>query len=125
MDDKLKGARCLVVGATGKIGRGAAKAFLKHGAQSVVIVGRNREKLADVTDGYLEGDKRVISVAQDVSTPEGAEKAARTVISEIGEIDHLVSSSGPWWDAGVDSFAKSFEALMKSIKEKRDKLLAV
>lgn len=100
MDDKLIGSRCLVIGATGNIGRGAAKAFLKHGAEKVVIVGRSREKLVDIALGYLDGDKRIINVAADVSTPEGAEKAARTVSSEVGEIDHLVSSSGPWWDAG-------------------------
>jgi NAD(P)-dependent dehydrogenase (short-subunit alcohol dehydrogenase family) len=100
MDDKLKGSRCLVVGATGNIGRGAAKAFLNHGAGTVVIVGRSREKLAGITNGYLGGDKRILQIVADVSTPEGAEKAAREVSSEVGEIDHLVSSSGPWWDAG-------------------------
>jgi 3-oxoacyl-[acyl-carrier protein] reductase len=100
MKGLLEGSRCVVVGATGNVGRGAAKAFLTQGAASVVLVGRDRERLDELARNYLDSDNRIALVTADPTVPEGALQASEAVRETVGEIDHLVSSSGPWWDAG-------------------------
>jgi NAD(P)-dependent dehydrogenase (short-subunit alcohol dehydrogenase family) len=100
MSDLFKGESCLVIGASGNIGRGAVKAFLKYGAARVVVLGRDRPRLEKLTNEYLGGDSRVTIIAADVSDMDGARRAAEKVKEEVGQIDHLVSSSGPWWDVG-------------------------
>ena len=49
----LKNKNCLVIGATGNIGRGAAKAFLQAGAHHVVILGRSEQRLEKLSREYL------------------------------------------------------------------------
>ena len=53
----LSGSKCVVFGATGEVGRGAAHAFLKRGAALVAIVGRDAQKLAAVKANYLGKQK--------------------------------------------------------------------
>jgi 3-oxoacyl-[acyl-carrier protein] reductase len=100
MGELLKGEKCLVIGATGNIGRGAAKAFLEHGADQVALLGRDEEKLSKLAREYLADDERVTKISSDITTPEGAEVAAEQLKSELGKVHHVVSSSGPWWDVG-------------------------
>jgi NAD(P)-dependent dehydrogenase (short-subunit alcohol dehydrogenase family) len=100
MKGLLEGSRCVVAGATGNVGRGAAKAFLAHGASAVVIAGRDRDRLEALAADYLGSDRRIIVVAADTSVPEGALRASELAGEKVGAIDHLVSSSGPWWDVG-------------------------
>jgi 2-hydroxycyclohexanecarboxyl-CoA dehydrogenase len=100
MYEKLNGSKCVVLGATGNIGRGAASSFLRHGASKVAIVGRNARKLESLRDTYLNKDSRVEITEADIATVEGAQSAAKKIKSTLGQIDHLVSSAGPWWNTG-------------------------
>jgi short-subunit dehydrogenase len=84
MNKTLKGNNCLIIGATGNIGRGAAKAFLQHGAERVIILGRQEHKLMDLARDYLDNDDRLLVISSDLSTPEGAQTAQQEVKSEAG-----------------------------------------
>jgi NAD(P)-dependent dehydrogenase (short-subunit alcohol dehydrogenase family) len=66
----------------------------------VLILGRNQAKLSKIADEYLDRNPRIKIVAADVSTSEGAEAAADKIRSEVGSLDHVVASSGPWWNVG-------------------------
>lgn len=111
----VAGSRVVVFGATGNVGRGAARAFLAAGAGSVIIVGRDAARLTELRDGYLGGDDRVHVVEADATTWEGAQEAAAHVdrLWEGEAPHHVVASSGPWWrtrllsDVDVDTYAKA------------------
>eukprot|EP00730_Choanoeca_flexa_P014671 TRINITY_DN6501_c0_g1_i3.p1 TRINITY_DN6501_c0_g1~~TRINITY_DN6501_c0_g1_i3.p1 ORF type:complete len:239 (+),score=49.65 TRINITY_DN6501_c0_g1_i3:313-1029(+) len=113
----LAGSKCIVFGATGEIGRGAAVAFLKHGARAVAIVGRNAGKIAHVKSQHLGDDDRVIAIAGDHSTWNGAQKVFEDCSAALdGQIDHVVHSSGPWWKIDsmqtlpLETYRQAFQA---------------
>ncbi|KXS12105.1 NAD(P)-binding protein [Gonapodya prolifera JEL478] len=100
----LKNRVVLVLGASGNIGAGAVRAFLLSGSH-VIAPTRTPEgttKLVDFlarTQAIYEPD-HLIPVVTDVGTPKGAEAVAKIVEERFeGKLDHVVSSSGPWWQA--------------------------
>lgn len=97
MQKILSGQTCLVIGATGNIGRGAAKAFLKHGAEKVVITGSEQYRLEKLATDYLENDSRLRIIEVNFSDAAKARQAADAIMQEVKTLDHVVSSSGPWW----------------------------
>ncbi|EFQ97019.1 3-ketoacyl-(acyl-carrier-protein) reductase [Nannizzia gypsea CBS 118893] len=45
--DRLKGATCMVTGGSSGIGLGIAQRFLLEGAERIILIGRNRQRLED------------------------------------------------------------------------------
>jgi NAD(P)-dependent dehydrogenase (short-subunit alcohol dehydrogenase family) len=105
-------SNALVIGVTGNVGRGAAKALLKLTGDRAIgklfAVSRTAESVAALHKSYLGGDERVVPVVADVTTAEGAAEVAALVQKHVlGDtfdekkeqqvLDHVVVSSGPWW----------------------------
>ncbi len=82
----LNGKVALVTGATGGIGAAIALA-LKDAGATVVITGRNEEKLHELGDGF-------IAIKSDISQPGHAENLITETIEKAGKIDILINNAG-------------------------------
>ena len=82
----------VITGSARGIGREAARQALAHGAR-VVINGRDAAAL-EVTRVALGMDERVLAVAADLSTPEGADTLVRQTLKTWGHLDVLVNNAG-------------------------------
>ena len=83
----LSGKQILVTGASSGIGRGIALACAKMGA-TVIITGRNVERLNETINQMPEGDHKVISA--DLTKAENIE----ALVSELPKLDGLVQCAG-------------------------------
>ncbi|MEE4071668.1 SDR family oxidoreductase [Pseudomonas viridiflava] len=81
----------VVTGAGSGIGEATAKRFAREGA-SVVLVGRNEEKLKKV-HAQLEGEGHVVRAA-DVADLSDVEALFKEVASHFGRLDVLVNNAG-------------------------------
>lgn len=88
----LGGRVAVVFGATGWIGRAICGEFLRAGA-SVVMVGRDRDRLDDLHE-RLGGGDRVMTAIADVTSPLDIDDVRRDAVSRFGHVDLLVVSSG-------------------------------
>jgi len=82
----------LITGASGGIGRSAAKQFSKSGANVAVHFHRNR-KIAEQTLNELSGGPHLL-IQADISDPESVEKMVNKVIQDMGGIHVLVNTAG-------------------------------
>ena len=87
----------LVAGGAGGVGEGIVRALLKANAV-VVVPSRSETKLtrlrtyvADVSTGKL------VTVAENISTEEGADAVRDLVRKSYGALDLVVASLGGWW----------------------------
>jgi NAD(P)-dependent dehydrogenase (short-subunit alcohol dehydrogenase family) len=106
----LAGMKAFVAGATGEVGRGAALALAKAGAQ-VVIAGRNKGKLESIQSE--NPDKNFQVIVADYSTVEGAKKLDETLGD--AQFDITVISSGPWWPVYKLSTADDFSVFGQAL----------
>ncbi|KPY31780.1 Short-chain dehydrogenase [Pseudomonas syringae pv. primulae] len=81
----------VVTGAGSGIGEATAKRFAREGA-SVVLVGRNEEKLKKV-HAQLEGEGHLVRAA-DVADLSDVEALFKEVASQFGRLDVLVNNAG-------------------------------
>ncbi len=81
----------VITGAGSGIGAATAKRFAREGA-SVVLVGRNREKLANVA-AQLSGAEHLIR-ATDVADLTDVEALFKEVAERFGRLDVLVNNAG-------------------------------
>ncbi|KAG7349246.1 short-chain alcohol dehydrogenase [Nitzschia inconspicua] len=88
----LAGMKAFVAGATGEVGKGAALALAKAGAQ-VTIAGRNKSKLETIQSD--NADLNIDVIVADYSTVSGAKQLDDTLGDT--QFDVTVVSSGPWW----------------------------
>jgi NAD(P)-dependent dehydrogenase (short-subunit alcohol dehydrogenase family) len=113
--NSLTGMKAFVAGATGEVGKGAALALAKAGAQ-VVIAGRDQGKLESIKAENSDKDLKV--VVADYSTVEGAKKLDETLGDE--KFDLTIVSSGPWWPvyklSTVDDFSVFGQALKANVE---------
>lgn len=101
----------VVTGASRGIGRAIATQFAEAGAR-VFLVARNQEKLA-ATAGKLPNN--AVAVAGDLSTEDGWNDIAQTILSQTDKIDALVNNAG----------AVSQEPLQKLTTKEVDRLLSI
>jgi NAD(P)-dependent dehydrogenase (short-subunit alcohol dehydrogenase family) len=93
MDLNLSGKRAVVTGASRGIGLGVARAFLREGAE-VVLVARGTGPLDEAAEALREAPgARVAAVAADVSTREGCD-AVLSAVAAMGGADILVNNAG-------------------------------
>ncbi|MFH8336841.1 SDR family NAD(P)-dependent oxidoreductase [Streptomyces sp. AM6-12] len=79
----------LVTGATSGIGRAIARRLAADGL-SVVVVGRNAERGAEVVAEIAAAGGRARFVAADLTEPDAADRLA----AEVGEVEVLVNNAG-------------------------------
>ncbi len=86
----LTGKNALITGATGGIGGAIATALHGQGA-TVVITGRNEEKLNELA---AELKDRVHVIAADLSSSDAIDALIKTAEEKMGQIDILVNNAG-------------------------------
>jgi 3-oxoacyl-[acyl-carrier protein] reductase len=88
----MKGKVAMITGAGGGVGRAISKRLASEGCK-VVLIGRNRNKLAKVASEI--GDKKnLLTVATDISKEAEVLSAAEQTISSFDKIDILVNNAG-------------------------------
>ncbi|XP_068117593.1 uncharacterized protein [Hyperolius riggenbachi] len=91
----------LVLGGAGTVGSGIVKCLLEKGFQVAVISRDNSrlEKLKNFVPAQYRDDLH--TMVGDVGTEEGAQTAADSLVSRVGNVTDVVSSLGfSWWQGG-------------------------
>ncbi|WP_284947753.1 SDR family NAD(P)-dependent oxidoreductase [Acidisoma cladoniae] len=89
------GKTALVTGASRGIGRAAALALAKAGAQVLIHYGRNAAEARSVVDQIKAAGGRAEAIGSDLSDPHGAHKLASKVREIVGDrLDILVANAG-------------------------------
>lgn len=85
----------LITGATGGIGEAIAKAFAEKGYSLALQYNKSEAKVSEMK-AELESTYgiKVLTVKADLSKTEEAERLAKKVLSDFGEIDVLVNNAG-------------------------------
>lgn len=83
----------IVTGATSGIGRATADAFTRAGAH-LVVVGRNRDALAETQALVTAAGGRSVACAVDVTTPDAPGLIVAAALEAFGGIDVLVNAAG-------------------------------
>lgn len=93
--NNLSGKTALVTGGSRGMGRAAAIALGKAGAQVVVHYGRAAKEAEAVVAQLREAGSRANTVSADLAAPDGAHKLAKQVRGIVGErLDILVANAG-------------------------------
>jgi 3-oxoacyl-[acyl-carrier protein] reductase len=116
MDYRLNGKRALVTGSSSGIGVGIARILAAEGV-SVVVHGRDAERLGRVAAQIAEEGGRVASARGDLSTDAGADEVASAALEAFGGIDILVNNAGgasdeekkSWFDVELDEWLKTYQ----------------
>ncbi|MCU1346654.1 MAG: fabG 20 [Acidimicrobiia bacterium] len=116
MDLQLQGKRALVTGSSSGIGTGIAEMLAKEGA-SVVVHGRNAERLEKVAASIAETGATVASALGDLATNAGADAVAQAAFDAFGGIDILVNNAGgaseeakkSWFDVDISEWVATYE----------------
>ena len=90
---RLDGLAALVTGAGGGIGAAGAAALAGAGAD-IVLVGRNRDKLAAAAGPVEAAGRRALIVEADVTDAAAVKVAAARIAAEFGKIDILFNNAG-------------------------------
>jgi NAD(P)-dependent dehydrogenase (short-subunit alcohol dehydrogenase family) len=109
----LSGKTALVTGASRGIGRAAALALAKGGAQVLVHYGRGAAEAEAVVREIRDAGGRADMVSADMAAPDGPHKLAAEVRRIIGDrLDILVANAGIANDATIeDMTVADFDAL--------------
>ena len=110
----LTGKTALVTGASRGIGRAAALALAKAGAQVIVHYGNAQKEADAVVKEIVAAGGRAQKVAADLSKPDGSHELARQVRDIVGDrLDILIANAGiskaaPIEELSVDEFDQLF-----------------
>lgn len=89
----FQGKVAVITGSSGGIGKAIALELAKNGA-SIVLNGRNKERLIESENEVRMIQKNVISVCCDISTTEGGLRIINETIATFNRIDILVNNAG-------------------------------
>ncbi|XP_013145886.1 PREDICTED: uncharacterized oxidoreductase TM_0325-like [Papilio polytes] len=103
----------IVTGSSSGIGAAAAISFAKEGA-SVVIVGRNEEKMKNVSNKCESFGKKPLVIKADVSKDDEAKKIIDETINQFGKLDILVNNAGIYLPNNItsDNFMDDYDRVM-------------
>jgi NAD(P)-dependent dehydrogenase (short-subunit alcohol dehydrogenase family) len=110
----LEGLSALVTGATSGIGRAAAQALARHGAE-VIVHGRDLGRGGAVVDAITADGGKARLAAADLSDPAQLDELAE----QVGPVDILVNNAGISWfgptgDLDVATFDRLFSANVRA-----------
>ena len=108
----MKNKAAIVTGATGALGRVAAKTLLENGAQ-VVASYRDEGKLAELFTFVGDLRDRVTGVKSDVTVEQGARNLVEKAVERRGRVDILFNIVGAY--AGGSDVANMEESLWDSM----------
>jgi short-subunit dehydrogenase len=104
MERSFAEAIALVTGASSGIGRAIALALAAKGT-SLCLVGRNRDRLAEVkTAAHSAGAREVLAVPADLTDADDFERLTAAV-GQVGDIDILVHCAGEYARAPLEAAA--------------------
>lgn len=84
-----------ITGASGGLGRVAARLFYEQGAR-LVLVSTSLEKLEELVQDLTIPDERVLICASDLGRPDAAHEVLTSILSKFGQVDVLVHLVGGW-----------------------------
>ncbi|MGB1749697.1 MAG: SDR family NAD(P)-dependent oxidoreductase, partial [Dehalococcoidia bacterium] len=93
MGDLLVNKVVLVTGASGGIGREAAKVLASNGAK-VVAAARRESNLADTVSQIEQAGGTATYVQTDVTNPEQVDRAVQHAVSTYGSLDGAFNNAG-------------------------------
>jgi len=102
----LTGRRALVTGAGSGLGLAIAQGLASAGA-SVVVNGRNADKLRKAADGLAAAGAKAEAAVFDVTQAAAVTEAVGNIERKLGPIDILVNNAGVNQRAPMDSFSES------------------
>lgn len=88
----------LITGCSSGIGRGIAKAVLKHG-DNAIVTARNISTVADIVENYLD---TAIAVPLDITNIESIAGAVKAAEDNFGGVDILVNNAGYGYRSSVE-----------------------
>lgn len=110
----LSGKRAFVTGSSQGIGQALARGMAEAGA-SVVLNGRDQNKLEAAAEELRQAGHEVATLAFDVTDHEAAREAVDRFEAETGPIDILVNNAGIQHRAPLEEFpAEAFERLLQT-----------
>jgi NAD(P)-dependent dehydrogenase (short-subunit alcohol dehydrogenase family) len=85
----------VISGATGELGRLAARTFAEQGA-SLALLSTNQEKLDALVPDLNLPDDRLLSRVVDLLDPDAVRETAEAVSAKFGRVDALIHLIGGW-----------------------------
>jgi NAD(P)-dependent dehydrogenase (short-subunit alcohol dehydrogenase family) len=84
-----------ITGATGGLGRVAARKFSEQGA-CMALISTGQEKLLELVNELALPEDRTLTYAADLSQPSAAQEVLASILSKFGKVDVLVHLVGGW-----------------------------
>ncbi|MFZ2318222.1 MAG: oxidoreductase [Trichococcus flocculiformis] len=112
----------LITGCSSGIGRGIAKAVLKHG-DNAIVTARNISTVADIVENYPD---TAIAVPLDITNIESIADAVKAAADNFGGVDVLVNNAGYGYRSSIEEgeeesvnllFDTNFFGLIELIKQ--------
>jgi NAD(P)-dependent dehydrogenase (short-subunit alcohol dehydrogenase family) len=101
----LKGKIAVVTGSSSGLGKDAATAYAKEGA-NVCLLARRAEKIGELAKEIEGLGVKAIAVKCDVTDEEEVKAAVETIVNKFGRIDILLNNAGIAVRGGVDTLSK-------------------
>ncbi|MBM3956796.1 MAG: SDR family oxidoreductase [Gemmatimonadetes bacterium] len=101
---KLDGKVAIVTGGGSGIGKGIARAFAQEGC-SVVISGRNAERLAAAAEELAAIGPDIVPVPTDVRKEEEVQALFEKTMARFGRLDILVNNAGAFGGGSIDKLS--------------------
>ena len=103
----------LIIGGTFGIGYELSKIYLKK-SKNLIILGRNDEKLDEISKEFSNSQTNVITKKLDVTSIEQCKQILTSIIDELGSLDLIIYSSGFYkpnntFDVDLDLYRKTIE----------------
>ena len=99
----IEGKRILITGSTRGLGYVIAEGLAKEGA-SVIINGRNQEKVDVAADSFIKKGFKVSGFAFDITKASKVERRINEIEKKLGPIDVLVNNAGIQYRAPLEEF---------------------
>jgi NAD(P)-dependent dehydrogenase (short-subunit alcohol dehydrogenase family) len=116
--DELSGKRALVTGASRGVGRGIAEVLAEKGVDVCINYFQDAGAAQEVAEHVRHCGRQALVAQADVSNPEDVERMFKTIRSEFGGLDILVSNAGTTQDK--DIFSIEIDDWQKILKTNLD-----